>query len=286
MTNFDPFLPWLRRWRLFPDGQPLQTHSSDLLPVRTADDRAAMLKLPHDRDEQRGSVLMLWWQGQGAAEVLADDPDGALLMERAEGAASLTAMALDGADDAATTILCAVAASLHAPRGRVPPGRLQPLSSWFEGLWPVARSYPGVLARAADIARGLLAAPRELIPLHGDLHHDNVLDFGPRRGWLAIDPKGLLGEAGFDYGNIFSNPQPAGQVSSDVALLPGVFERRLHRVMQLAPIEPMRLLQWVIAYSALSAAWVISDGDDAGLDLGVLARAFAVLDYAGPAAAA
>lgn len=44
--------------------------------------------------------------------------------------------------------------------------------------------------------------------LHGDLHHGNVLDFGPL-GWLAIDPKGLHGESGFDYANILSNPDRA-----------------------------------------------------------------------------
>ena len=41
--------------------------------------------------------------------------------------------------------------------------------------------------------RKLLAEPREVCALHGDLHHDNVLDFGPR-GWLAIDPHALVGE--------------------------------------------------------------------------------------------
>jgi streptomycin 6-kinase len=51
----------------------------------------------------------------------------------------------------------------------------------------------------------LLAEPREVGVLHGDLHHGNVLDFGVR-GWLAIDPKGLLGERGFDFANIFTNP--------------------------------------------------------------------------------
>jgi streptomycin 6-kinase len=41
--------------------------------------------------------------------------------------------------------------------------------------------------------------------LHGDLHHENVLDFGERR-WLAIDPHGLHGERFFDFANIFTNP--------------------------------------------------------------------------------
>jgi streptomycin 6-kinase len=45
----------------------------------------------------------------------------------------------------------------------------------------------------AATARELLAKPSEVVVLHGDIHRGNVLDFGPR-GWLASDPKGLVGE--------------------------------------------------------------------------------------------
>ena len=51
-----------------------------------------------------------------------------------------------------------------------------------------AASHGGILVRCAQTARALLAQPREVGVLHGDLHHGNVLDFGVR-GWLAIDPK-------------------------------------------------------------------------------------------------
>ena len=48
--------------------------------------------------------------------------------------------------------------------------------------------------------------------LHGDLHHANVLDLGSS-SWLAIDPKGLKGEQGFDYANIFTSPDLGNLVS-------------------------------------------------------------------------
>ena len=50
-----------------------------------------------------------------------------------------------------------------------------------------------ILVLRAETAQALLADPRERSVLHGDLHHDNALDFGAR-GWRAIDPKGLIGE--------------------------------------------------------------------------------------------
>ena len=64
--------------------------------------------------------------------------------------------------------------------------------------------------------------------LHGDIHHDNILDFG-KRGWLAIDPKRLQGERGFDYANLFCNPDLADP-SRPIAASPGRFARRLEIV--------------------------------------------------------
>lgn len=49
--------------------------------------------------------------------------------------------------------------------------------------------------------------------LHGDVHHGNVLNFGAR-GWLAIDPRGLVGERAFDHANLLCNPDVATAAAS------------------------------------------------------------------------
>ena len=197
------FSAHLSRWDLTPDGDPIVTHSSRLLPVRRRG-VPAMLKLPMEAEEKRGGLLMPWWDGEGAARVLAQDSD-ALLLERAMGDRSLAAFARTGRDDEATRILCAAIATLHA-HDAAPPPDLVALTPWFRDLWPAAEKHGGILARSADTARELLAHPQDVVVLHGDIHHDNVLDFGDR-GWLAIDPKGLIGERGFDYANLFCNPE-------------------------------------------------------------------------------
>ncbi len=193
---------YLVRWNLVPDGDLLTTHSSRLLPVRR-NGEPAMLKIADEAEEKFGGLLMAWWNGQGAARVLAHD-HGVLLLERAEGTRSLAAMARNGEDDEASRILCNVIAQLHAPRPQVLPD-LVPLTHWFRDLAPGAEKYGGVLVQSAAVARYLLAEPQQVTVLHGDVHHGNVLDFGPR-GWLAIDPKRLIGERGFDYANLFCNP--------------------------------------------------------------------------------
>ena len=236
-----------------------------------------MLKVSGPRDEESdGHVLMRWWDGDGAARVLAE-ADGVLLLERALGTRSLGDMARGGEDDAATRILCAVAARLHAPRPRPVPA-LVPLRAWFRALAPAAAAHGGLLARAHATAEALLADPRDVVPLHGDLHHDNVLDFGPR-GWLAIDPKGLIGERGFDFANIFTNPDLADPTRPVAARH---FARRLDLVCEAARLDRARLLGWILAWTGLSAAWFLADGADAGIDLAIAARAAAALDRCNP----
>jgi streptomycin 6-kinase len=250
---------YLKRWALTRDGVPIVTHSSDLLPVRQ-EGRPAMLKIARAAEERRGAGLMTWWDGDGAARILAHD-GAAVLLERATGNRSLAAMVHDGGDDEASRILCDVAARLHAPRGRPLPD-LIPLSAWFAELEPAAAKHGGMFRQAAAAARELLARPQDVCVLHGDLHHGNVLDF-KERGWLAIDPKGLIGERGFDFANIFCNPDLG------IAAKPGRLARQAGAVAMAAHLDRARLLRWILAYSGLSAAWTISEGGDATLALTV-----------------
>lgn len=245
------FEPWLKRWLLEPDGQPIITPGSRLLPVRRAE-VPAMLKVAVDAEEKFGNLLMTWWDGEGAAQVFAQHGDG-LLMERAMGERSLMHMALNGQDDEASRIMCAAVACLHAPRpSPLPP--LVPLVQWFESLRLAAERHGGRYSLCLTTAEALLAEPQDVVVLHGDIHHDNILDFGPR-GWLAIDPKRVTGERGYDYANLICNPE------LPTATDPLRFERQVGVVCAAAGLERRRLLQWVFAFAGLSAAWFLEDGD-------------------------
>ncbi|WP_336800055.1 aminoglycoside phosphotransferase family protein [Kaistia sp. MMO-174] len=257
--RLDDFASYLRRWSLVVDGAPMTTHTSRLLPVRR-DGALLMLKLSHAAEERYGGQLMLWWNGDGAVRVLEHD-DEAMLMERAAGPRSLADMARSGEDDAASGILCDVASRLHAPRGSPEPEAI-PLELWFRDLPPAAARHSGVLVAAAATARNLLDDPRDVRILHGDLHHGNVLDGGPR-GFLAIDPKRLRGERAFDFANIFCNPDAA------VALAPGRLARQAHMVAEAAGLDRSRLLRWILAYAGLSAAWHLAGDGDPALALAV-----------------
>ncbi|CAI1675884.1 aminoglycoside phosphotransferase family protein [Serratia liquefaciens] len=265
-------IPYMQRWQLQPDGQAFETHSSLLMPVRYQG-AAAMLKIAREQEEKFGGLLMCWWQGEGAARVLAWHEDG-ILLERAQGSRSLPQMVRDGDDRQATGILCQVVARLHAPRAEPLP-ELIPLHQWFNSLWPAAQAHGGMLRLSARVAAELLTSPREQTVLHGDIHHDNVLDFG-ERGWLVIDPKRLYGERAFDYANIFCNP------NYGIATDPDIFQRRVVQICQLAGLERQRLLQWILAWAGLSAAWFMEDGEAADIDFRVAEQAALALGLSLP----
>ncbi len=264
---------YLVKWDLVADGELVFTTSSQLLPVR-AGGAAAMLKVSTDPQERVGGALMEWWDGVGAARVLAREGD-VLLMERAAGTRSLAVMSRSGSDAEACRALCVAAQDLRASRPNSPP-QLTPLDARFHDLAPAAARHGGIMRRSATAARTLLSAPRDVAVLHGDLHHGNVLDFGDP-GWLAIDPKGLVGERGFDYANLFCNPDLSDPVPP-VATLPDVFASRVALVADLAGLQRDRLLLWVLAWAGLSAAWIIDSGETPATSLNVARLASAELD--------
>jgi streptomycin 6-kinase len=97
-----------------------------------------------------------------------------------------------------------------------------------------------------------------------------VLDAGAR-GWVAIDPKGLLGERTFDFVNILRNPDAA------TALAPGRFDRQAGVLADAAALDRHRLLKWTLAFAGLSASWHLADREPADLDLAIASLAAAAL---------
>ena len=92
----------------------------------------------------------------------------------------------------------------------------------------------------------------EPVVLHGDLHHYNILS-AVREPWLAIDPKGVVGEAEYEVGALLRNH-----------LLSTVRPERLlaRRVDQLTDelgFERQRIVGWGLAQAVLSAWWSFED---------------------------
>ena len=244
------------RWKVSAPELIAETFSSRIWKVARDDGSVAIVKdlKPFDdvADELRGEHYLAWRQGEGAVQLLGRDGNR-MLLEYA-GDRLLSEHLAEHGDDAATAIAAEVMAKLLSPSERTPPTDLQPLRERYVSLFRVAKSdraagRTSLYVHAADIAERLLADPHEVRPLHGDLHHDNIL-LGPR-GWLAIDPKGVLGDPGFDAANMFYNPLDRDDLCLDprrIAHMAEMFGKTLGQ-------SPRAILDHAIAYGCLSAAW-------------------------------
>lgn len=199
------------------------------------------------KDEAGGAIALKYFNGNGAVRLLQAD-EGAQLVQFVEGE---FLKSLD--DREATKVFCQLIQKLHASNEALPSG-LPSMEENFRALF--APSDNPLLKAGAKLARELLASDAERVVLHGDLHHKNVLGSG--NNWLAIDPKGLIGERAYDFANIFYNPDDQ----------PALVESR-ERILELAEtfstffkIEQKRILQYAFAYGCLSASWAIEDGMD------------------------
>ena len=239
------------------------------MPV-TVDGGPAFLKcFKPNSDEHRSSELLAWYGGEGAARVLRMDPS-AVLLERIPGE-SLSELVRAGCDQQATQILANVVSLLHAERpDPLPP--LLPLSERFAPLFALGNSTDNVASQISTLAAHLLETTQRDIPLHGDIHHDNILHH-PDRGWLAIDPKGLVGDPHYDLANTFLNPinmQTWVQNPKRVQALVETLAVELD-------LDRKRLLQFALCHARLSALWSEADGEDPGHALSMVSTISGVL---------
>jgi streptomycin 6-kinase len=257
------------------------TVSSHVWKVRRQDGTFAVAKALKDfddyKDELRGAHLLDWRGGVGMVRLLALE-GRTMLLEHADGQLLTETLNLEG-DRRATDIAAEVMAAIHAPSQRPAPPDLQPLRDRFAALFVKANAdrtagRASAYVEAARVAERLLAIPRSVKPLHGDLHHDNIIM--SHRGWLAIDPKGVFGDTGFDAANLFYNPVGRLDLCIDperIAHMATVFARTLGQ-------DEGAILDHAFAYGCLSSAWHESDGNTsneaAGLAIAGAIRAVAL----------
>jgi streptomycin 6-kinase len=101
----------------------------------------------------------------------------------------------------------------------------------------------------------LIASSAAPVVLHGDLHHWNILA-AERAPWLALDPKGVVGEPAYEIGALLRNP------IHDIAHWPNarrVLARRVDQFAETLGFDRQRLIGWGIAQAVLSACWDLED---------------------------
>jgi streptomycin 6-kinase len=132
------------------------------------------------------------------------------------------------------------------------------LSNWFDGLKRYRAMYDGgtgplnakLVERVERSVSDFLAENHQPVLMHGDFHHYNILS--SERGWLVIDPKGVLGPAGYEVGPLLINPWGELIHKSEVQK---ITMRRIDILHDHLGFERERILEWGLAHAVLSAWW-------------------------------
>ncbi|MEU8433401.1 aminoglycoside phosphotransferase family protein [Streptomyces sp. NPDC029216] len=251
----------LARWDCAPDGAVMHGGVGVIVPVRRQRQRqpagdtgaAAVLKVsfPHPGNVHEPDAFAAW-RGRGAVRLLErDDERFGMLLERAR--TSTVAEVEDG--DEVVTVAGRLNRRLAVP---APPGlpRLrEQADAWEERLREDARELAPALSRGVlDTA---VATVRELgrtqpdTLVHGDLHARNILR-ADREPWLAVDPKGYVGDPAYDGGTLLK--------SRALALIDADDPRKaVHRVLDVfaeaAELDRERVARWAQFHAVQAALW-------------------------------
>ncbi|MPY49762.1 aminoglycoside phosphotransferase family protein [Streptomyces acidicola] len=247
---------FLDRWELRIDGPSMYGMAALVLPVVRRDGTPAVLKLQLLDEESVGEPLALRvWDGDGAVRLLGhDDATGTMLLERLDQTRMLSHV-----PDTREAVLVIARLLAHLTSFPAPEGmrRLADIAA------AMVDETPKALERVADpAARRLLAdcaaALREVLDepgdrlLHWDLHDENVLA-SERAPWLAIDPKPLAGDPGFDLWPALDN-----------RFDPDELAWRFDAMTDVLSLDRARARAWTLGRVLQNCLWDIEDGR--GLD--------------------
>lgn len=210
------------------------------------------------------------FNGDGACRLLdSDEKWGFLLLERLRPGRMLSELQ---DDDERTHIAADVMSKLWR---KIPAGdgglsgQFMKLSDWFDGLKKIrphfggsTGPFPKELLERVESFLPELFADKDVKLLHGDFHHFNILS--SERGWLVIDPKGVIGPEGYEVGPLMINPWNSISYGNNFKIKT---ERRLDILSKRLSWEREKIINWAIAHAVLSAWWSFEDNMDEGYAL-------------------
>jgi streptomycin 6-kinase len=249
---------YAERWSLSLTDKPFETPSAWLVyAVRKS--APVVLKIPKPGSDEHNGAFALAHFGESIAVRVQEHDENAILMERAMPGTTLAEIVLDSRDDEATHVICDLIERL--PRGPIPAGNWKTVP-YMAGAWDRYRKgepHPLLMPyvdRAEAMYLDLCRTASNDVLLHGDLHHMNILK--DVRGWLIIDPKGVVGDPAYEVAMSLHNPVPHFEMMAKA----DVMARRVRIFSDRLKISEERVLQWCFAVDILCHLWTVEDHMD------------------------
>ena len=248
----------VREWNVVVQDT-LETQTS-FVAFGTRGNQPVVLKVVRQQgDEWRSGEVLDAFDSRGVVRVY-EYTEGAVLLERLDPGTSLAAIALDGRDEEATEIIAEVIQRMSTKREDL--RGFATVEDWGKGFQRYLASGDNripirLVEEGQRLYSDLCSTQQGLRLLHGDLQHYNVL-FDSKRGWTAIDPKGVVGEVEYEIGASLRNPYEKPELFASAKTV----QRRLDQYARKLKLEIDRALEWGFAQAVLSAIWTVEDGFD------------------------
>jgi streptomycin 6-kinase len=258
-------LPELRdklhqRWSLIEVEQLSELSFNYLEFVKTSVGQDAVLKIGFPNPELTTEIRALEiYNGLGAVKIIdADHQMGAILLERIIPGDNLLSMADDHHQ---TEIAAQIMNGLWCP---VPRENVFPtIKKWCQAFKRYHKIFLGdigpldrnIVQTADELATELLQENKEEFLLHGDFHHLNILQQG-KSSWVAIDPKGVIGDRAFEMGSYLYNPIPDLLNNQDIE---SIIKSRIDILVNITGVDRKRIIAWSVVRAVLSSIWSIED---------------------------
>ena len=265
-----------QKWGLT-DVQPSSELSYNFVAFARRGEEEVVLKMGVPNRELKSEISALrLFNGEGACRLLDHDVKKYwMLLERLRPGMMLSTLEND---EEATQIAVEVMQRIWRPietrskplENRRQAGGLQRnfihLSDWFDGLKKLRPHFKGgtgpfskqLVERVERSVKDFFLENHKPVLMHGDFHHFNILS--SERGWLIIDPKGVIGPACYEVGPFLINPWGDLLSGSDYRQMT---KRRIDILHEHLGFERERIREWGLAHAVLSAWWGIEDHTDA-----------------------
>lgn len=246
------------------DVQPVPTLSYNFVAFANWDNNKVVLKMGVSNNEMLSEMEALkLFNGEGACRLLDyDEKKYWMLLERLTPGVMLSTLE---DDEEATHIAAEVMQKIWRSGLDIPAAHVSKfikLSDWFDGLKKLRPRFNGgtgpfnkkILQRVERSVTNFLAENHQPVLMHGDFHHFNILS--SERGWLIIDPKGVMGPACYEVGPLLINPWGDFLSRTNHRLM---MKRRIDILHEHLGFERERIHEWGLAHAVLSAWWSMED---------------------------
>jgi streptomycin 6-kinase len=239
-------------------------------PAIQADGTPVVVKVGFPRSDVVASefAALSWMNPEGVCLLLNHAPEyEAILLEQVTPGTLLADLCESGKDDEATRLGAQAMRRIWVPTpnaAEVFP--FETTEDWAEGFQRLRERFDegtgpfpaGLVDEAEGLWHDLTASSAPSVLLHGDCHHDNILQ-ATRAPYLVIDPKGIIGEPAFETGTFLRNPGPFLKTQPDMI---SITARRIAILSEELGMERERIRGWAVAQAVLSAWWWIEDCPD------------------------